>query len=201
MKDIVISILSIFFLLFLGNANDKEFDLRVEEGHSLEGLMASQGCVISESEPFYIYVNGSEILCDLNTMWELNAANMAWNEKLFEGKLNEYSRISLNYLFLSDRYNTPIAHVHIGKDPFGFFPNLPAASYDSRGNLISLTSYDIDLGYFQYAFLYDEDDRITHAEERRYEIPLSSGERSKFFIRFTYEWRYTDNNTYIRVAR
>ena len=181
--------------------NDKEFDLRVEEGHSLEGLMASQGCVIFESEPFYIYVNGREILCDLNTMWDLSAEYKTRVERLFEGKLNEYSNISLNCLFLNDRYNTPIAHVRIGRDPFGFYSDLPSVSFDDRGNLISLTSYDIYEGYFVYSFFYDDEDRITYAEERCYKISLNTGRRSKDCSCYTCECRYTEKGGCLHLTQ
>lgn len=179
----------------------KDFDFVVEEGHSIRALMASQGCVKYESEPFYVYVNGKEILCDLNTMQELCDKDMARIEQIFDGKLNENSAIGMHWLVLYDQNNTWVAHLRVGRDPFGFFPDLPVAYFDNSGNLISLTSYDINEGYFQYSFLYDDNNRIIYAEERCFEVPLSTGIRSKTFSCYVHDWRYCQDGSYFRLTR
>lgn len=203
MKHLIISlaILLAGVPILLGSANDRDFDLVVEEGHSLEDLMASYGCVIYESEPFSIFVNGREIICNLNTISELSGKDMARVQRMFEDKLNANSSINLCWLHLSDLHNTYVGHLRIGTDPFGFYPDLPAAQFDNHGNLLRLSSYDINKGYFQYTFLYDADDRITHAEERCYEVSLSTGRRSQDFTTCAKEWRYNSDGTYMQVSR
>jgi len=188
-------------LLSFGSATQKDFDLKVEDGHSIEGLMQSQGCIVFESEPFYISVNGKEFFCGLRTFRELEANEMKRVENIFEDKLNEYSDISLYWLFLNDKHNTYIARIRAGRDPLGFYPELPEAHFDENGNLISLTSYDIYEGYFQYTIRYDDDDRVTYAEERRYDVSLTEGVRSKDFSCETKEWRYGEAGTYWTLVR
>lgn len=198
--SIVIALISVLTILS-GCVANKELDLVVEEGHSIENLLASYGCVRYETEPFSIWVNGKEIVCDLDLVWNLCAKDMARIQKSFEGKLNNNSKISQNWLVLRDQYDTLVAHVRVGSDPFGFFPDLPTASFYNRGNLTSLTSYDINDGYYRYEFRYDSDDKIIYAEERCNDVSLKNGQRSKNCSCVSREWRYSQNGNYLLLTK
>lgn len=75
------------------------------------------------------------------------------------------------------------------------FPLSSTSFFDNRGNLISLTSYDIDEGYCVYVFVYDEDERIVFQEERIFSTYYQPGDGVDFSS-LSRTWDYLSEEFY-----
>lgn len=142
-------------------------------------------------------VNGQQYECDYSQEQDKEKEQAERLKILFEGKLNEYSFVSGHWLCLNDSHGTSIRSVRIGRDPFDFFPELPVMLFDNRGNLISLTSYDITEGYFVYCFCYDEQNRIIYSQERSYAVAYKEGDAAGAPYDIDLQWEYADDGSYI----
>lgn len=153
----------------------------------------------ARQEPYIVevLVNGQLYECDYSQELVKEKEQAEKLKALFEGKLNEYSFVSGHWLCLYDNHGTNIRSVRIGRDPFGFFPELPVMLFDNRGNLISLTSYDITEGYFVYSFCYDEQDRITYSQERSFTVAYKEGDAAGNPYDIDLQWEYADDGSYI----
>lgn len=166
-----------------------------EGGQTGEG---SDDSPCDEEHVVSVTVNGKTYDCDLDSMWEDEDSQIERLREAFEGRLNEHSSIYGHWLYLSDKRGTEIRPVRIGKDPYNFFPELPVMFFDNRGNLISLTSYDIDEGYFHYTFLYDEMDRILFSEEQSFFVPYKETGRVTDGLVIDIWWEYGEDGSFVK---
>ncbi len=187
MKKILIIVIILMLSVMLTTCSQNQ-----ETDHQITGAVPT-------SEPYIekVTVNGRTYECDYRQERDKLGEQAEQLETLFEGMLNEYSFVSGHWLCLYDSHGTNIRSARIGRDPFGFFPELPVMLFDNRGNLISLTSYDITEGYFVYSFCYDVQNRIIYSQERSYTVAYAEGQPAGDPYDIDLEWEYADDGSYV----
>ena len=187
MKKVLIAVIALVLSAMLTTCSqNQERNLQITE-------------TVPTSEPYIekAIVNGKTYECDYSQERDKLGEQAEQLKMRFEGVLNEYSFVSGHWLCLYDSHGTKIRSVRIGSDPFGFFPELPAMLFDNRGNLISLTSYDIAEGYFVYCFCYDDQNRIIYSQERSYTVAYKEGEAAGDPYDIDLHWEYAEDGSYI----